>query len=169
MLSQRLIDELNEQIKFEFYSSHLYQAAAAYCYSIDMDGFANFFMVQAEEERFHALRFFDFVKEMDANIVIKGLDTPPADFEGLLDLFERMLEHEHFVTDRIYLLTDIATEEREHATISFLKWFIDEQVEEMSTFKGFVQKLKRANNDPAVLYTIDDELKTRVFTPPTNV
>ena len=63
MLSQKLTDELNEQIKFEFYSSHLYLAAAAYSYELDLDGFANFFIVQAEEEKFHAMKFFSFLSE----------------------------------------------------------------------------------------------------------
>lgn len=167
MLSQKLTDELNEQIKFEFYSSHLYLAAAAYCYQQDLDGFANFFIVQAEEEKFHAMKFFKYINEMNADIVMKAFDGPKSTYEDIVDLFEFTFEHEKFVTDRIYHLMDIATEEREHATISFLKWFIDEQVEEMATFKSLLQKVKRAKNDPAMLYTIDEEMATRVFTPPT--
>jgi ferritin len=167
MLSQNLIDEINEQIKYEFYSSHLYLAAASYAYTQDLDGFANFFIVQAEEEKFHAMKFFHFLNEMDATIVMKGFDTPPADYDNLVDLFEHSLEHEKFVTDRIYHLMNIATEEKEYATISFLKWFIDEQVEEMATFKNYVQKLKRADNNPAVIFNMDNELAARSFTAPT--
>lgn len=166
MLSKKLTDELNEQIKFEFYSSHLYLAAAAYCYQQDLDGFANFFIVQAEEEKFHAMKFFKFINEMDGEIDIRQFDEVKKSYEDIIDLFDHTYEHEKVVTDRIYLLMDIATEEREHATISFLKWFIDEQVEEMSTFKSLLQKIKRAQNDPAMLYTIDEEMATRSFTPP---
>ncbi len=166
MLSQTLIDEINEQIKFEFYSSHLYLAAASYAHTQDLDGFANFFIVQAEEERFHAMKFFDFLTEMDATPVMKGLDTPPADYENIIDLFEQALVHEKFVTDRIYHLMNIAMDEKEHATMSFLKWFIDEQVEEMATFKSYVQKLHRANDNPAVIYSLDSELAQRTFVPP---
>ncbi|NDL67629.1 ferritin [Anaerotalea alkaliphila] len=169
MLSQKLTDEINDQIMYEFYSAHLYLAAAAYCYDQDLDGFANFFTVQAEEERFHAMRFFNFVNDMDARIVVKGYETPPAAYADLVDLFAKTLEHEHFVTDRIYKLMDIATEEREHATISFLKWFVDEQVEEMATFKGLLTKLKRAAGDTSVIYDLDGELAARTFTPPTIV
>lgn len=166
MLSEQLTAELNEQIKFEFYSSHLYLAMASYCYSIDLDGFANFFVVQAEEEKFHAMKFFNFINDMDQNIIMKGFDTPPGNYDDIVDVFEKSLAHEKMVTSRIYKLMDIATAEKEHATISFLKWFIDEQVEEESTFKSILQKLKRSNGDVSVIYSLDDEMATRVFTPP---
>lgn len=166
MISNRLLEELNLQIKYEFYSAHLYLAMAAYCYSINLDGFANHFIVQAEEEKFHAMRFFNYVKDMDRVIDIQGLETPPTDYKDILDVIERSLEHERFVTSRIYHLMDVSTEEKEHATISLLKWFIDEQVEEEATLKNIVQKLKRANGDVGILYGLDDELALRVFTPP---
>ncbi len=169
MLSQRLIDELNEQIKLEFYSSHLYLAAAAYAYELNLDGIANFFIVHAEEEKFHAMKFFYYLNEMDARVIMQSFDEPRMEYDNILNLFEFTVAHEQIVTDRIYFLMDIATEEREHATISFLKWFIDEQVEEMSTFKSLVQKLKRAQDDPSMLYTLDDEMAKRTFTPPTNI
>lgn len=167
MLSQKLIDELNEQIKFEFFSSHLYLAAAAYAYELDLDGFANFFIVQAEEEKFHAMKFFNYLREMGAKIDMKAFDEPKKDYVDIVDVFDYTEKHEKVVTDRIYYLMDIATDEREHATISFLKWFIDEQVEEMATFSSLLQKLKRAQTDTAFLYVLDDEMGKRVFTPPT--
>ncbi len=167
MLSKKLLDAINEQIQYEFYSSHLYLAMASYCYSIDFDGFANFFMVQAEEEKFHAMKFFNFVNEMDEKVVLQGIDTPPCDYADITDVYTTTLEHEKMVTSRIYKLMDIAIEEREHATISFLKWFIDEQVEEEATVKGILQKLKRANGDVSIMYAIDTEMSNRVFTPPT--
>lgn len=166
MISEKLLAELNLQIKYEFYSAHLYLAAAAYCYSIDLDGFANFFIVQAEEERFHAMKFFNFVNDMDCVIDIQGLETPPAKYEDIADLIAKSLDHEKFVTSRIYHLMDIAVEEKEHATISLLKWFIDEQVEEEATLKAILQKLKRANGDVSILYALDDEKAQRIFTPP---
>ncbi|TCK87932.1 ferritin [Natranaerovirga hydrolytica] len=168
MLSDRLLNELNEQIKYEFFSSNLYLAMAGYCYSIDLDGFANFFVVQAEEEKFHAMKLFDFVNDMDARVKISGLDQPENEYNDILDVFEQSLEHEKFVTDRIYKLMDIAQEEKEHATISMLKWFVDEQVEEMSTFRTHLQKLKRAINDSTLLYAMDDEMAQRTFVAPTN-
>lgn len=166
MITERLLKELNLQIKYEFYSAHLYLAMAAYCYSIHMDGFANNFIVQAEEESFHAMKFFNYLKDMDQIIEIQGIEAPPTNYKDVKDVVEKSLEHERFVTSRVYHLMDIATEEREHATISLLKWFIDEQVEEEARLKTIIQKLRRADGDVGILYALDDELALRVFTPP---
>ncbi|HCC08227.1 MAG TPA: ferritin [Clostridiales bacterium] len=167
MLSQNLISEVNTQIKYELYSAHLYIAMAAYCDYENLEGFANFFRVQAEEEKFHAIKFYNFLNQMGSRIIIYGLDEPENNFSSILDVFEKSLAHENFVTKRIYQLMDIASEEKEYATISLLKWFIDEQVEEENNFTGIIQKLKRINNDSASLYMLDKELGLRVFTPPT--
>ncbi|WP_461206389.1 ferritin [Clostridium sp. DL1XJH146] len=166
MISERLFEEINKQINYEFYSAHLYLAMAGYAASLDMPGVENFFKVQAEEEKFHAMKFFDYVNEMGGRVNLSVLEGPKNDYESLLDLFEEAYEHEKFVTSRIYLLTDIATEEREHATISFLRWFIDEQVEEEATFTSIISKLKRIKEDSNGIYMIDNELAARVFTPP---
>ena len=130
MISERLLKELNKQINFEFYSAHIYLDMAAYCAAEDFDGIANFFTVQAEEEKFHAMKFYNYVNEMNGRVVLEGMPDPQVEYKSILDAFEIALDHEKIVTSKIYNLTDIATEEREHATISLLKWFIDEQVEE---------------------------------------
>lgn len=166
MISQRLFDELNKQMQYEFYSSNVYLAMSGYCHSIDLDGFANFFKVQAEEEKFHAMKFFDFINQMGGRIMMYGIEAPENDYESISDLFKKGLEHEKTVTQKIYNLSDIAFEEREHATMSFLKWFIDEQVEEEANFTGIIKKLERIGNDSSGLYMLDAELATRVFTPP---
>lgn len=166
MLSEKLEGALNDQINFEFYSAHIYLSMAAYCLNIDLDGFANFFTVQAEEEKFHAMRFFNYVNQKEGRIVLKGMPDPRVDFNSALDVFETALLHEKIVTSRIYSLSDIAMEEREHATLSLLKWFIDEQVEEENNITTIIKKLKRMDHDSAALYMLDAELATRVFVPP---
>ena len=166
MLSEKLENALNDQINFEFYSAHIYLSMAAYCLDIDLDGFANFFTVQAEEEKFHAMRFFNYVNQKEGKIVLKGMPEPKVDFKSALDTFETALLHEKIVTSRIYSLSDIAMEEREHATLSLLKWFIDEQVEEENTLTTIIKKLKRLGVDSAALYMLDTELAARVFVLP---
>lgn len=166
MLSEKLLNEINKQIKYEFYSAHFYLAMAAYCDAEDLEGFANFFKVQAEEEKFHAMKLYDFVNQMGARVKLYGLEEPNNEFSSVLDAFQKSLEHEKFVTKRIYTLMDLATEEKEHATISLLKWFIDEQVEEEDMFSKLIAKLKRIGNDSTGLYMLDDELALRTFTPP---
>ena len=168
MLSKKLLEGLNDQINFEFYSSYTYLAMAGYCESIDLNGFANFFRVQAKEELDHAMKLYDYVYQKNGTVVLEQIDKPKGDFDGVIDVFQKGYEHEQLVTKKIYALTDIAYEEREHSTISLLKWFIDEQVEEENSFNALVKKVRRSEGNPAALYLMDDELASRVYTPPTN-
>lgn len=166
MLSEKLVELINKQINYEFFSEHVYLAMAAYCADEDLDGFANFFRIQAEEERFHAMKLFDYVVEMNQRVIIKNSPEPRNDYESVLQAFKAGLEHEKSNTKNIYSIADVAMEERNHATISFLKWFIDEQVEEEALMNSIIKKLERIGNDSAALYMLDTELAARAFTPP---
>ncbi|MFZ5354500.1 MAG: ferritin [Bacillota bacterium] len=166
MISKRLMDEMNNQIMYELFSAHLYMAMEAYCASQNLDGFANWLKVQTEEERSHARLFFDFINRMNGDVKVFGIEEPNGYFENLLDVFKKGYEHELFVTSRIYLLMEIAQEEKNHAAVSFLKWFVDEQVEEESNFFGMVKKLEMIGDNMSGLYMLDKELAARVFVPP---
>jgi len=167
MLSDNLLKNLNDQVNFEFYSSYTYLAMAAYAESVDLSGIANFFRVQAQEELFHAMKLYDYIFQKNGVVELDKIDKPESKYESIIDVFETGYKHEQLVTSRIYKLADIASEEKEHATISLLRWFIDEQVEEENTFNTLLKKIKRAEDNPAALYMLDEELATRVFTPPT--
>lgn len=169
MLSEKLHAALNAQMNYEFYSAHAYLAMAAYCTDESYDGFANFFLVQSEEERFHAMKFYNYLSDMGYPATIEGFSNPGNDFASVLDAFEQALKHEKKVTRRIYELSDIALEEREHATMAFLKWFIDEQVEEEATFNTLIAKISRIKNDLSAVFMLDAELANRTFTPPVEV
>lgn len=166
MLSEKLEKSLNDQITFEFYSSYTYLAMSAFCESSDLSGFANFFRVQAKEELDHAMKLYDYVFQKGGKVVLGEIEQPKKEYDSMVDLFETGLSHERIVTNRIYAITDIATEEREHATISFLKWFIDEQVEEENNFNSLLKKVKRCENNSAALYMLDDELANRTYVAP---
>lgn len=167
MLSDNLLKNLNDQVNFEFYSSYTYLAMAAYAESVDLGGIANFFRVQAQEELFHAMKLYDYIFQKNGVVELDKIDKPEGKYKSIIDVFETGYKHEQLVTSRIYKLADIASEEKEHATISLLRWFIDEQVEEENTFNTLLKKIKRAEDNPAALYMLDEELATRVFTPPT--
>lgn len=166
MLSEKLEKSLNDQITFEFYSSYTYLAMSAFCESCDLSGFANFFRVQAKEELDHAMKLYDYVFQKGGKVVLGEIEQPKKEYDNMVDVFETGLSHERIVTNRIYDITDIATEEREHATISFLKWFIDEQVEEENNFNSLLKKVKRCENNSAALYMLDDELANRTYVAP---
>ncbi|MBS3873160.1 MAG: ferritin [Firmicutes bacterium] len=164
MLSQKLTAELNLQVMYELYSAHLYLAMAAYCTDQQLDGFAHWFKIQAEEEKFHAMLIFDFIADMGGRVKMQALAEPENEYASVVDVYEKSLHHEQFVSQRFYHLMDIAQSEKEHATISFLKWFVDEQREEEKSFGHILQQVKRFGGE--ALYHLDKELATRTFTPP---
>lgn len=166
MLSKKLTEELNEQIKFEFFSAHLYLSMASYCANNDLPGFENWFLAQVDEERFHAMKFYNYMNARGEKALLKGFDDPKSDFKSIVDVFAYSLEHERFVTSRIYHLMDIAQSEKEYATISLLNWFVNEQVEEEENFGKLLSQLKKIKGDPNGLYRLDAELATRTFVPP---
>ncbi|MCQ6562023.1 ferritin [Paenibacillus mendelii] len=166
MMNDKLSQALNDQLNFEFYSAHVYLAIAAYCSGESLDGFANFFIVQAEEERFHAMKIYKYLNDRGKRVSMTGMNTPKNAYGSILEAFEHAYEHEQIVTRRIYDLSDIAMNDREHATIQFLKWFIDEQVEEESMFDSIINKLKRIDQDSNAFFMLDNEFAQRVFTPP---
>lgn len=168
MLSQRLNEELNKQIMYEFFSAHLYLAMAAKFESLDFPGAASYMKVQADEEKSHAMKMFDFIAEKGGEVEILGFETPVVKGTNILEIFEETLEHEQWVTQRINLLMDIAQEEKDYSAISFLNWFIDEQVEEESTADGIIKKLRLIGDNGNGLYQMDKELGQRVFVDTTN-
>ena len=168
MLSKNLLESLNKQVNFEFYSSYLYLSMAAYAESVDLSGFANFFRVQAQEELAHAMKFYDYIFQKNGVVTLETIPKPDLTFDNIIDVFQKGYNHEQLVTKKIYELADIAGEEREHSTMSLLNWFIDEQVEEENNFNSLLKRIRRSEGNPAAIYMMDDELATRVFVPINN-
>ena len=162
MISKHLNDELNKQITYEFYSSHLYLAMSSKLASIDFVGAATWMKTQAEEERIHALKIMDFIIEAGGEALITGFEDPTVKASDIKGIFEQGLEHEKFVTSRINFLMDLATEEKNYAAVNFLNWFVNEQVEEESNAETIIRSLKLIGNDGNGLYQIDKELGARI-------
>lgn len=165
MASQKILDALNNQLQMEFFSEYFYISMEAYFMDNNLDGFANFFNVQAKEERDHAYKIFNYISRAGGKIVLQAIEQPKADFESPLEVFELALEHERLITNSIHDLTDLAISEKDHTTSSFLRWFIDEQSEEEESMEKVVRKLKLLKNDPAGLLMIDQELSQRAYVP----
>jgi ferritin len=161
MISDKLTAELNEQIMYEFSSAYYYLSMAAWCQSANLSGAASFFQLQAQEECGHAMKFYNYVLEQGGHVLLKALEAPRGDFSSLLDCFERSLAHEKFVTGRIYGLMDLAHQEKEHATISFLRALVDEQVEEESSMDKIVKQLKLVGDSGTGLLMVDARLAAR--------
>lgn len=165
MLKQRMQEAINNQIQKEIQSAYLYLSMEAYCQTLDLDGFANFFRVQFKEELDHAMKFYDYVNSTGGAVILQAIEQPQISFKSPLDVFKTGLEHEQYVTELINNLAKIANEENDYATASFLQWFINEQVEEMNNFNKYVKKLSLAGSDPTALFMINTELGQRVYTP----
>lgn len=159
-----LVDAINKQLNYEFESAHVYLAMQAYVADLGLEGFENWLGVQYEEEVFHARKFVAYLNERGERVEITGFETPRKEFKNLLDVFEVALEHEKGVTARINNLMKIAHEVSDYAAISFLQWYVDEQVEEEDSFNTLIDKIKLV--DGGGLYMLDRELLTRSFTPP---
>jgi len=165
MLSEKMVNALNEQINKEIYSAYLYMSMSAYSTYIGLKGFANWFMVQYQEEMVHALKIYDYVNDQGAQVKLMAIEKPPTEFGSPIEMFEKTLEHEKFVTKSINELVDLAIKEKDHATQIFLQWFVTEQIEEEANDNEIIAKLKLVGKEGNGLFMIDKELAARVFTP----
>ena len=166
MFSQKLLDAMNEQMKNEFLSAHLYLAMSGYFEAEDLPGIASWMRVQALEELTHGEKFFHFICEAGGRTELRGFDTPQNGYDSPLNCFEYSLKHENFVTDSINKLMDLAQQDNNHAAKIFLQWFVTEQVEEEASFGLIVKKLQRIGDDGNGLLRLDEDLGQRVFVPP---
>jgi len=167
MLNNTMLDELNKQINREIYSAYLYMSMSAYSQYIGLKGFANWFMVQYNEEMEHAMKIYTYVNDHGAQVKLMAIDEPPAEFDSALDMFEKTLEHEQFITKSINDLVDLAITEKDHATEIFLQWFVTEQIEEEGNDNDIISQLKLIGDNGNGLLMLDRELGNRVYTPET--
>ncbi len=167
MLSKKLVDAINEQITYELYSAHLYMSMESFALAKNLTGFAVWLRVQAEEEKLHARFFMDFLSKTGNRFLMSEIMAPPSDFASIHDVFGVGLEHEKLVTSRIHALCALADQEKDYAAASFLKWFVDEQVEEESNFSDIYGKIELVGESGGI-YFLDKELGVRVFALPAN-
>jgi len=166
MLSKVLEKELNKQVNSEFSAEYEYLSMAAYFHSIDLDGIANYFHVQAQEEHFHGLKIYSYIISKGGKVVLQSIKAPAVDFKSPVDVFEKALKHEQAVTISINDLMDTAIGENDHAVNSFLKWYVDEQVEEEALATKNLNRIKLVKGQGEGLLILDQQLATRTFVEP---
>src|SRR5699024_6723737 len=147
MISEKLANLLNKQVNNEFYAAQAYVAMAAYCEHNSYSGFANFYLAQAEEERYHAMKLYEYLNDRGIQVKITATSTPKVDFDSVLDTFKVALKQEKGVNQNFYDVSDLIWEEREDANIFFINWNIDEQVEEEATFEKHNDYLESSDHD----------------------
>ena len=161
MLSKKMQDAINEQIKNELYSGYLYLAMAAYAEEQNLPGFAHWMKAQCQEEVEHAMKFFDYVAERGGRVELKAIDEPPVEFDSPTALFEMTLAHEKKVTALINDLYELALEEKDYASQVLLQWYSEEQVEEENSASQILDTLERIGDKGHALVSLDRELGRR--------
>jgi ferritin len=163
MLKEKVLQAINQQINNEYYSAFLYLSMSAWFYGKGLPGFANWMFIQYQEELTHGNKFFKYVHERGSQVVLKPISQVETEFDSVIDIFGKTIAHEHFVTDSINKIQDVAISESDHATQSFLKWFIDEQVEEEANAQEILDTLKLINGQGNGIFMLDREMRQRVF------
>jgi len=157
---------LNQQINKEFYSAYLYLDMSNYYDGLDLDGYANYYMIQAQEERDHALLFMKYMQSIGLKVTLDAIDKPDKIFSSVLDPLEAAAEHERYVSALINDIYHECHEARDYRTLKFLDWFVDEQREEEESADAMVSRYKLFGQDPRGLYLLDQEYAGRVYAAP---
>ena len=164
MASQKILNALNQQLNKEMFSSYLYLSMSAYFESHNLPGMSSWMKLQSMEEYEHAMKFYDFIVRIGGEVKLMQIDAPQTEWDSPLQIFEDSLNHEKFISKSIHEIMDLATEEKDHPTKSFLQWFVDEQVEEEDTVQQIVDNFKLMGDYKGGLFMLDRELGSRSST-----
>ena len=168
-MDARVRELLNQQINKEFYSAYLYLEFSNYFERVGLDGFANWYFIQAQEERDHAMLFYRYLQNENQTVTLEAIDKPEKEIHSHMDVLLGGLEHEKYVTS---LINDIYAEAygvRDFRTMQFLDWFVKEQGEEETNANDLITKMELFGSDPKSLYMLNQELGARVYTAPSLV
>ena len=168
-MNEKIAALLNQQITKEFYSAYLYLDMSNFYDEMDLDGYANYYMVQAQEERDHALLFMKYMQSNNLKVTLEAIDRPDKVFETVLDPLVAAAEHERYVTALINDIYHECHNAKDYRTMKYLDWFVDEQGEEEDNADSMVNRYKLFGADPKGLYLLDQEYAGRVYTAPSLV
>lgn len=164
-ISKKIEKVLNKQINAELWSAYFYLSMSAYFYKTGLPGFANWMKIQYHEENQHGMRIFNYLNDRGGEVLLIPIDEVPTDWDGVLHVFQETLKHEIKVTHMINECMGMAIEEQDHATVSMLKWFVDEQVEEEATASEIIDQLKLFDGKGPGLFHMDKALAARTLGP----
>ncbi len=169
MLDKKVAALLNEQINKEFFSAYLYLDMSNYYYSRGLSGFGNWFKIQAQEERDHAMLFLTYLQNNGEDVVLTAIEGPGQRYDSFKAPLEGSLQHERFVTASINNIYEQALKVKDYRTLEFLNWFVKEQGEEEKNAEELIQRYELFGSDPKGLYMLDNEMSTRTYTAPSLV
>jgi len=169
MMNTKVHDLLNQQINKEFYSAYLYLQFSNYFEDAGLDGFANWYKIQAQEERDHAMLFYQYLQNENQKVTLDAIDKPTESFPSHMDVLKAGLAHEEYVTSLINDIYAAAYEVKDFRTMQFLDWFVKEQGEEETYANELITKMELFGSDPKSLYMLNQELAARVYSAPSLV
>ncbi len=169
MLDKKVAELLNDQINKEFYSAYLYLDFSNYYKDEGLDGYANWYFIQAQEERDHAVLFLQYMQNNGEKVTLDAIAKPDKEFKDLADPLRYGLEHEQYVTSLINNIYATAMKVNDFRTMQFLDWFVKEQGEEEENADTNLKRFERFGSDMKALYDLDSELAARVYTAPSLV
>ena len=161
MLSKTMEEALNRQVNRELYSSYLYLGMSAYFETVNLKGFAGWMKIQADEERSHAMKIYEYIIARQGKVVLDTIEAPKGKWTSAGKVFDEVYAHEQKVTGMIDTLVDLAIKEKDHATFELLQWFVKEQVEEEANAAMITEKIKTVGDVPGHLFYLDHELGKR--------
>lgn len=163
-MNEKVLKLLNEQINKEFYSAYLYLDFANYFAKEGLDGFENWYRVQAKEEQDHAMMFYQYLQDNGEDIVFESIKKPDLEKDNHIMVLKKALQHEKYITSSINTIYAAAYEIKDFRTMQMLDWFIKEQGEEEKNASDLITKMELFGGDSKALYMLNNELKTRVYT-----
>ena len=169
MLDKKVLKLLNEQINKELYSAYLYLDFSIFYEAQGLDGFANWYMIQAQEERDHAMLMLKYLQNNGEKVELEAVAKPDKDMKELIDPLKFGYEHEQYVTSLINDIYAAAYEVKDFRTMQYLDWFVKEQLEEEKNAEDMIKKMELFGNDSKGLYSLDAEYAARVYTAPSLV
>ncbi|MGI6070925.1 MAG: ferritin [Blautia sp.] len=169
MLNKKVADLLNTQINKEFYSAYLYLDFANFYVEKGLNGFANWYQVQAQEERDHAMLMIKYLQMNDVTVTFEAIEKPSCTLNDNIDPLTEGLRHEQYVTGLIHHIYEAAYSQKDFRTMQFLDWFVKEQGEEENNASDLIKKMEMFGSDPRSLYMLDTELAARVYAAPSLV
>ncbi|MDD6735988.1 MAG: ferritin [Clostridiales bacterium] len=169
MLNKKVSELLNDQINKELYSAYLYLDFSNYFEQRGLDGFANWYYIQAQEERDHAMLLYRYLQNNNEKVTLDAIAKPDKDLSSDMDVLKAGLAHEEYVTSLINDIYAAAYEAKDFRTMQFLDWFVKEQGEEETNANDLISKMELFGSDPKSLYMLNSELAARVYSAPSLV
>lgn len=169
MLNEKVSQLLNDQVNKEFYSAYLYLQFSNFYVEQGLAGFANWYKVQAQEERDHAMLFYQYLHNNNEAVTLDAIAKPDKELDSDMTVLKAGLEHELYVTSLINDIYAAAYEVKDFRTMQFLDWFVKEQGEEETNANDLISKMELFGSDPKSLYMLNSELGTRVYSAPSLV